>query len=198
VDSRFFNDMFAFRSLWETPNVPIQTLVPTDDLYMFVLLIENPEGSWRPTLEKKLALLELADKFDCKSLRRNVRRSLDDYYESSTAMNLLTVASNMDSVPMARIAIRKMESDYQCRRHLSYTVWWDWIKDVRPRWQIDLTALIWVFQYKVKRTNGSTRYVNPDFGSETTLSKSHKSYQEIAAAFDPPKVSKTMLSSYLS
>jgi hypothetical protein len=190
--------MFAFRSLWETPDVPIQTLVPTDDLYIFLLLIENPEGSWRLTLEKKLALVELADKFDCKLLRRRVRRSLDDYYESSTAMNLLTVASNLNSVPMARIAIKKMEDDYQCRRHLSYTVWWDWIKDVRPHWQMELTGLIWVFHYKVKRPNGSTWYVNPDFESETTVRQSHKSYQEIAAAFDPPKVSKTMSSSYLS
>jgi hypothetical protein len=190
--------MFAFRSLWKTPDVPIQTLVPTDDLYIFLLLIENPEGSWRLTLEKKLALVELADKFDCKLLRRRVRRSLDDYYESSTAMNLLTVASNLNSVPMARIAIKKMEDDYQCRRHLSYTVWWDWIKDVRPHWQMELTGLIWVFHYRVKRPNGSTWYVNPDFESETTVRQSHKSYQEIAAAFDPPKVSKTMSSSYLS
>jgi hypothetical protein len=179
--------MFAFRSLWETPDVPIQTLVPTDDLYIFLLTIGNPEWSWRLTLEKKLALVELADKFDCKLLRRKVRRSLDNYYESSTAMNLLTVASDMNSVPMARIAIRKMKDDYQCRRHLSYTVWWDWIKDVRPRWQTELTGLIWVSQYKVKRPNGSTRYVNPEFGSETTVRQSRKSYQEIAAAFDPQR-----------
>jgi hypothetical protein len=179
--------MFGFRSLWATPEVPLPTFIPTDDLYIFLLLVENPEGFWRPTLEKKLALVELADKFDCKSLGSNVRRSLGAYYESCTAMNLLTVASDMNSVPMARIAIRKMKDDYQCRRHLSYTVWWDWIKDVRPRWQTELTGLIWVSQYKVKRPNGSTRYVNPEFGSETTVRQSRKSYQEIAAAFDPQR-----------
>jgi hypothetical protein len=65
-------------------------------------------------------------------------------------------------------------------------------------WQMELTGLIWVFHYKVKRLDGSTWYVNPDFESETTVRQSHKSYQEIAAAFDPPKVSKTMSSSYLS
>jgi len=168
--------MFAFRSLWAAPNVPLPTFITTDDLYIFLLLIEDPERFWRPTLEKKLALVELAGKFDWEVLGRNVRRSLDAYYESSTAMTLLTVASDLNSVPMARIEIRKMKNDYQCRRHLSYTVWWDWIKDLRPRWQTELTGLIWVFQYKVRSSNGSTRYVNADFGSETTVRQSHKSY----------------------
>jgi hypothetical protein len=178
--------MFSFRSLWQTPDVPIQTLIPAGDLFTFLSVIENQEGFWRPTLEGKLALVELADKFDCETIGKSVRRSLDHYYESSTAMNLLTVASNMNSVPIARIAIRKMKNDYQCDRHLSYTVWWDWIKDLRPRWQMELTGLIWVFQYKVNRpSEGKMKDADVDFGSETTVRHSHRSYQEIAAAFDP-------------
>ena len=190
--------MFAFRSLGASPDIALPTFIPTDDLYVLLLLIEDPERFWRPTLEKKLALVDLADKFDCEVLGRNVRRSLDDYYESSTAMTLLTVASKLNSVPMARTAIRKMKNDYQCRRHLSYTVWWDWIKDLRPGWQTELTGLIWVFQYKVRNSNGGTRYVNADFGSETTVRQSHKSYQEIAAAFDPTNGSIRIPSTYPS
>jgi hypothetical protein len=114
-------------------------------------------------LGHKLALAEVANRgrFDCDVIKIYIERSLNFFYHDSTAASLLAVASNLNSIPVARIAIIKMEeNDSRCCLNLSF-----WIKDLRTSRQTELKRLFWVDQGKM----GSRR-----------------SFRQIAAAFNPP------------
>jgi hypothetical protein len=66
--------------------------------------------------------------------------SLEIFYASMGPWPLLRVASRLNSIELAKRAIRRIDmSEFHSRSH-----WWDWIRDIRPTWQIELTRLVWV------------------------------------------------------
>jgi hypothetical protein len=203
--------------------ITIPTFVPANDLYTLLVVIDNQRDFHIPKLTKlihlgvkievptmihklslveKVTLQEVADRFDCEAIGVDVKHYLDIYYSSLTALELLAVASKVESVPVARVAITKMAEYSEFRSRSTKHKWWTMIEDIRPSWQIELTKLFWEFQQELvnphlergRRNNGSrlprTR--------ETIMVQTTMSHEEIAAAFNPRKVSESLMSAVLS
>jgi hypothetical protein len=213
--------MFALPSPPDNKPVAIPTFVPAEDLYILLATIEDQEDDadciqlvhsgqtmdiplviHQLTLIERATLQELADRFDCEEMGVKVRQCLGVYYDSLTGIELLVAASKVNSVPVARVAIIKMGKEWEWGNKASYNDWWTRIGDIRPSWQIELTKLVWEFQNELvnpeqergRRSNGRrlprTR--------ETIMVQRNMSSAAIAAAFDPPKVSTTVMRTYSS
>lgn len=208
--SGVFRDMLDLPSPADDPPTPIPTFVPAGDLYTFLGIIEDQENSTAqpkmihlyqkgdvPTivhnssLTDKVILQELADRFDCEALGFGVKLSLEAYYASLTALELLTAASKFNSVTVARVAIAKMGSDRDCRYKALYSDWWTKIEKIRPSWQVELTKLIWEFQNELVNPDRERgRYANGrrmPRSRETIMVQTTISHEAIAAAFNPGK-----------
>jgi hypothetical protein len=69
-----------------------------------------------------------------------LKLSLEIFYASVGPWPLLRVASRLNSIELAKRAIRRIDmSEFTSRSH-----WWDWIRNIRPTWQVELTRLVWV------------------------------------------------------
>ena len=200
--------MFRSPHIGQDSDVPIQTFLPKDDLYALLDVISNQE--YRTALQTrqhelfeinvpsaistlcladKVGLAVLSDRFDCEVISILVKRSLDLYYACTGAIVLLTEASNINSVEIAKIAIEKMEDDNACR-NLSYAEWRGWARSLRPIWQIELSVLFWELQYRIVKRPNQIRQRKPNGRlvprePERTIVRTNKTYKEIAAAFNP-------------
>jgi hypothetical protein len=218
--SGFFKDMFELPAS-DDPPAAIPTFVLAQDLYILLAIVEDQEDDedciqlahlgqtmdiplliHQLTLVERVTLQELADRFDCEEMGFKVKQSLGVYYDSLTGIELLVAASKVNSVTVARVAIIKMGKAWEWGNKASYHDWWTRIGDIRPSWQIELTKLVWEFQDELvnpeqergRRSNGRrlprTR--------ETIMVQRNMSPAAIAAAFDPPKVSLTVMRTYSS
>jgi hypothetical protein len=196
ICSLLFENMFRSPHIGQDSDVPIQTFLPKGDLYALLEVITNQE--YRTALQTrqhelfeihipsaistlcladKVGLAVLSDRLDCEVISILVKRSLDLYYACTGAVVLLTEASNINSIEIAKIAIEKMEDDNACR-NLSYAEWRGWARSLRPIWQIELSVLFWIRQ---RKPNGRLVPREP----ERTIVRTNKTYKEIAAAFNP-------------
>ena len=208
--------MFELPCTPESLPVAIPTFVVAEDLFTFLATIEDEVIRVRPThplqsgetmfvpsaihqasLVDKITLQTLADRFDCEALGAWLRDSLQIYYDSLTGIELLEAASKIDSTMVARVAIMKMGKDRQWKNKASYHRWWKELEHIRPSWQIALTKVVWEFQnelvnsYQEPRRHKNGRRVSRT--RETIMVQTRMSPEAIAAAFDPPKVSITIV-----
>jgi hypothetical protein len=200
--------MFRSPHIGQDSDVPIQTFLPKGDLYALLEVITNQE--YRTALQTrqhelfeihipsaistlcladKVGLAVLSDRLDCEVISILVKRSLDLYYACTGAVVLLTEASNINSIEIAKIAIEKMEDDNACR-NLSYAEWRGWARSLRPIWQIELSVLFWELQYRIVKRPNQIRQRKPNGRlvprePERTIVRTNKTYKEIAAAFNP-------------
>jgi len=182
--------MFNLLAVGDTSDEPIQTLLPTKELFTFLLVVQDKEAIWDLWLGEKLALLELAARFECEVITINVNRLLEYHYAKSTAIDLLIEASNLNSVSTAKIAIAKMEIEYQADRISWFPDWETWMKHLLPAWQTELKRLLWKTHQRIverpneprkRKRNG--RLLPQE--RETIIVRTKKSYKEVAAAFNP-------------
>ena len=216
--SEFFKNMFNLPSPDDSP-LAIPTFVTADDLYIFLACIEDHENciarsklthsgqtSILPnvirklTFVQKVVLQELADRFDCEEMGAAVSQSLAATYDSLSGIKLLRIANDIDSITVARAAIIKMGAEREWRTKSSYHTWWERVAGIRPSWQMELTRLTWEFQNElVNRREERRRYSNGrryPRSRETIMIQTTKSPEEIAAAFNPPKVSTVVMRFY--
>jgi hypothetical protein len=179
--------MFNLQAVGNTSDEPIQTLLPTQELFTFLLVVQDKEAIWDLWLAEKLALLELAARFECEAITINVNRLLEYHYAKSTVADLLIEASNLNSVPIAKIAIAKIGVDWRSE-HSSAPDWETCMKYLRSTWQTRLTKLLWetqtVDQPKRKRKRDLEGRLIP-LKPEKVIVRTKKTYKEIAAAFNP-------------
>lgn len=174
--------MFKLPAIGDTSNIPIQTLLSANDLFNSLLAVKDREAIWDLWLPDKLALVELADRFDCEVIGKSAKRLLEYHYDKSTAMELLIEASNSNSIPTAKIAIIKMGAD---RLHLDYTERGDWMEILRVGWQTELTRLLWKDQradVKQPRKRKPKGRLEP---LQWVKVRTDISFEKIAAAFRP-------------
>jgi len=180
--------MFELHAIGETSDEPIQTLVPTKELSTFLLVVQDKEAIWDRWLGEKLALLELAARFECEAITVNVKRLLVYHYAKSTVADLFIEASNFNSSPIAKIAIAKINTDQFADRYSCAPDWETCMKYLRSTWQTRLTKLLWetqtVDQPKRKRKRNPEGRLVP-IKPEKVIVRTSKSYKEIAAAFNP-------------
>jgi hypothetical protein len=180
--------MFELSGVGDTTDVPIQTLLPTKDLFTFLLVVKDKEAIWDLWLAEKFALLELAARFECEDIAINVKRLLEYHYSKSTVADLLIEASNLDSIPIAKIAIAKINNDHWANRHSCAPDWETCMTYLRPTWQTALRQLLWKIQIVDRPDGKKKRKPNGRLGPrkrETILVRTDKSYKEVAAAFNP-------------
>jgi hypothetical protein len=185
---------------------PIFTFVETRDLYNFLAIVEDQngkqelrtyvhEGQWvniplaisKMWYEERLRLVDTADRFDCEAIGASTRLSLEIYHASLGAWDLLTVASKSNSIPLAKKAIIKMADGPSTFSHFE---WWTLMSHLRPAWQIELTKLVWEFQSTLVDRRHQERNTRPHDRGETMtreaiMVQTGKTYEEIAAEFDP-------------
>lgn len=180
--------MFNLHAVGNTSQEPIQTLLPTKELFTFLLVVQDKEAIWDLWLAEKLALLELAARFECEAITINVNRLLEYHYAKSTVADLLIEASNFNSVPIAKIAIAKIDIDRLADRYSCAPDWVTCMKYLRSTWQTRLTKLLWetqtVDQPKGRRKRNREGRLIP-IKPEKVIVRTKKTYKEIAAAFNP-------------
>ena len=208
IRSQLFENMFRAPHIGQDFDVPIQTFLPTDDLYALLEILSNqeyrtalhtrqhetykiyvPSAISTLCLADKLALTVLSDRFDCEVISILVKRSLDLFYACTGSIVLLTEASMINSIQVAKIAIEKMENNHACQ-NLSYTEWRGWARSLRPIWQIELSVLLWELQYRIVNRPNEIRQRKPNGRlvprePEKVVIRTNKSYKEMAAAFNP-------------
>ena len=199
-----------FRDLLEQPNpsgpfVPIPTCILAKDLWLFLGVVKDQGDCYELSeythdgtkvqvpaiihglsVEDTLKLVELADRFDCEAIGVSAKMSLEIFYATLDSYELLEVASSINSIELAKRAIIKMPNDMPITR----LNWWKNIRKLRPKWQIDLTRLIWVFQRDfVNRPPGMFRTLSEGRRQSRTreamMVQTIKSYEDVAAAFNP-------------
>jgi hypothetical protein len=180
--------MFDLHAVGATTDEPIQTLLPTKELFTFLLVVKDKEAIWDLWLGEKLALLDLAARFECEAITINVKRLLEYHYAKSTVADLLIEASNLNSIPIAKIAIAKIDTDRLADRYSCAPDWKTCIKYLRSTWQTQLTKLLWetktVDQPKRKRKRNLEGRMIP-LKPEKVIVRTKETYKEIAAAFNP-------------
>jgi len=180
--------MFNLDAVGTISDEPIQTLLPTKELFTFLLVVQDKEAIWDLWLAEKLALLELAARFECEAITINVNRLLEYHYAKSTVADLLIEASNLNSIPIAKIAIAKIGTDRLADRYSCAPDWEACIKYLRSTWQTRLTKLLWetktVDEPKGKRKRNWEGRLIP-LKPEKVIVRTSKTYKEIAAAFNP-------------
>jgi hypothetical protein len=139
------------------------------------------------TIKKLFRMAEMADRFDCEDMAEWIEQALDLAYTTETGLHILAAASEINSVPVAKIGIAKMGENGAGQ----YFDWWNLIKTLRLSWQIELTRLVWEFQCELvnrpeeerkKRRNGKNKPRSREF----IMVQTNKPYEQIAAAFNPP------------
>jgi len=180
--------MFQLDAVGDTSDEPVQTLLSTKELFTFLLVVQDKEAIWDLWLAEKFALLELAARFECEPIAINVKRLLEYHYAKSTVCDLLIEASNLNLVPIAKIAIAKIDTSYLADRYSCAPDWISCMKYLRPTWQTRLTKLMWKTkvvappnQKGKRKSKGSLASRKP----EKVTVRTDKTYQEIAAAFNP-------------
>jgi hypothetical protein len=180
--------MFNLHAVGTTTDEPIQTLLPTKELFTFLLVVKDKEAIWDLWLGERLALLDLAARFECEAITTNVKRLLEYHYAKSTVADLLIEASNLNSVPIAKIAIVKIDINQFADRYSCAPDWETCMKYLRSTWQTRLTKLRWetqtVDQPKRKRKRNWEGRLIP-LKPEKVIVRTKKTYKEIAAAFNP-------------
>ena len=179
--------MFNLHAVGAISDEPIQTLLPTKELFTFLLVVKDKEAIWDLWLGEKLALLDLAARFECDSITIDVKRLLEYHYAKSTVADLLIEASNLNSVPIAKIAIAKIGVDWRSE-HSSAPDWETCIKYLQSAWQTELRGLLWETQAADRANQSRKRKPNGRLGPpepETMIVRTSMSYEEIAAAFNP-------------
>jgi hypothetical protein len=208
-NSQFFKDMFDISNPSDDPQSSVPTFVTTEQLYILLVIIEDQvdcksfesieyEGKEvcirvaieLLSLKEKVCLEEMADRFDCEVINISVKQSLGSYYSSETPWELLTVASNLDLVPVAKAAIIGMQHDYDCATRRIYRIWWTFIEGLRPSWQVELTKLFWDSnQQLVDRPHDTPRRTitgrKRPRTRECVLIRTGRTFKEIAEAFNP-------------
>jgi hypothetical protein len=140
------------------PRVPIPTFIPAEDLRLLLpalefrwdctgdVFYENDCVEHRiPAMINLLAVnanlkLDTTDHLGRFAIEFTLKLSLEIFYASMGPWPLLRVASRLNSIELAKRAIRQIDmSEVTSRSH-----WWYWIRDIRPTWQIELTRLVWV------------------------------------------------------
>lgn len=199
--------MFDLPALSDDPLVPIPTFVAAKDLRSFLVIVEDrkyhpklysegnelagpPSRVTRLPLVDKVALQELADRFDCESISNTVKRILAAYYSARTALKLLEEASQVESLTVAREAIKRLGTDHEVWSGALYSKWWHTIKGLRFNWQVELTSLVWENQYELVNRPGQQRKILPSGRyaarkREAIMVKTTRSWQDIADAFNP-------------
>jgi hypothetical protein len=109
--------------------------------------------------------LDTTDHLGRFAIEFTLKLSLEIFYASMGPWTLLRVASRLNSIELAKRAIRRIDmSEFDSRSH-----WWRWISDIRPTWQIELTRLVWV--------NDADFVVRPP-PSGTIIPQSHQQHQQ--------------------
>jgi len=170
--------MFQLLAVGHASDEPIQTLLPAKELFTFLLVVQDKQAIWNLWLPEKFALLELAARFECKSITVNIKRLLEYHYAKSRAIDLLIEASNLNSIPIATIAIAKMY------RERPSPDWKLWMKYLRPTWQTELKRLLWVVQPVDQSNRTKKRKLNSRPVAQKP-ERTNMSYIQIAAEFNP-------------
>jgi hypothetical protein len=190
------------------PFAPITTLLPAEDLYVFLWMVRDQvdctelyqivhKGEeahmsvtlYRLSVKDSLKLVDVADRFDCEALGTSAKLALEVFYATLGAWELLEVASEVNSIPIAKRAIIKMTDDTDLDID-DLSDWWALMRSLRPTWHIELTKLVWVFQNEL---------VNRPLQERKTLSNGRKearmrepimvrttdSWSEVADDFNP-------------
>jgi hypothetical protein len=187
---------------------PIPTLLPVEDLYVFLWVVRDQDNSpelyqfdhegeevhipaviYNTSVKDNLRLIDLADRFDCEAIGASANLSLEIGYASRSAWEVLEVASDANSIPMAKRAIIKMTHDNKlpiCQ----LSEWWSLISSLQPTWQIELTKLVWVFQNEIVDRPLQERRTLPNGRKEARMREAimvqtTKSYEQVAAEFNP-------------
>jgi hypothetical protein len=190
------------------PFVPIPTLLQVEDLYIFLWTVRDQDDSpnlltiehegeevYIPTVihglsvQESFRLIDVADRFDCEAIGTSAKLSLEVFYASLKAWELLEVASEANSLPIAKRAIIKMTHDKRLPIY-DITEWWTLMSNLRPTWQLELTKLVWVFQKEIVDRPLQERRTLPNGRKEARMREaimvqSSESYEEVAAAFNP-------------
>jgi hypothetical protein len=190
------------------PFVPIPTLLPVKELYVFLWIVRNQDNSpkvyqidhegekvhlsaaiYHLSLKECLQLKNVADRFDCEAIGLGTRLTLENFYARLGAWELLEAASEVNSIPIAKRAIIKLTHDKRLPIY-DITEWWSKMSSLPPLWQLELTKLVWVFRKDIINRPHSERRTLPNGRKEARLREaimvqSSKSYEEVAAAFNP-------------
>jgi hypothetical protein len=195
----------------EVARVAVPTFVPAEDLFYFLLAVQSetqpglsgthihegvqmriPEIINRRSLEEKAALLALTDRFDCATLARTIKRSINIHHDRLSSWQLMAVASKINCKAVAKRALIKMGDEEECvdgGPRFTHSLWWEKIQDLRPIWQIELNKLVWVSRQEL--VNRPQEYKWGANGRkisrtrETVLVQTTSSWKDIAAAFNP-------------
>jgi len=165
--------MFELPGLTAEPETAIPTLVPAEELFQLLSIIDIEVSSVQSdkevkigrvvtqlSIEARLAILELADRFDCEAISVKVQEHISAYCKTRTGLQLLAAASSTNSVKVARLAIARLGSDQECWSGSLYSKWWILIGSLRPDWQIELTKLVWENQHELVNRPGEYRGVH--------------------------------------
>jgi len=195
--------MFELPSLGPGRETAIPTLVPAEDLFELLAMVEIEAGSKHDRvqfrisdaadnlpIELRLKAQELADRFDCEVVSVSVNRSIRTYCAARTGLQLLAEASQRSSVKVARLGIAELRFSKKCHDGSLYSEWWTLIRHLRSDWQIELTKLVWENQHELVNRPDQPRRVHPNGRyaarkRETIMVQRKIPWDEVAAYFNP-------------
>ena len=190
------------------PFLPIPTLLPVDDLYIFLWVVRDqddcpnlftidhegeevhiPTVIYNLSVQDSFKLIDVADRFDCEAIGTSAKLSLEVFYASLGAWEILEVASEANSIAIAKRAIIKMTHDKSLPIY-DITEWWSMMSSLQPTWQLELTKLVWVFQKDIVDRPHQNRRTLPNGRKEARMREAimvqtSRPYKEVAAAFNP-------------
>jgi len=117
-----------------------------------------------------------------------LKLSLEIFYAAKGPWALLEVASRLNSIELAKSAIKRIDM-FDIWRSSS---WWNQISDIRPTWQIELTRLVWESQEGFVARVPPPGAISPQghqqhqqSSSEVMMVQTTDSMGEVAAMFNP-------------
>ena len=186
--------------------MPIPTFIPAEDLRLILpaleyqwdctgdVFYENDYVEHRiPAMINLLAVntnlkLDTTDHLGRFAIEFTLKLSLEIFYAAMGPWALLSVASRLNSVELAKRAIVRIDMS----EISSSSAWWSQIRYIRPTWQIELTQLVWESQERfVARLpppgaiipQGHQQYQQSR--SEVMMVQTTDSMGEVAAMFNP-------------
>jgi hypothetical protein len=187
--------------------VPIPTFIPAEDLRLLLPALEfrgdctgdvwyqNDEVSHRiPAMINLLAVnanlkLDTTESLGRFAVEFTLKLSLEIFYASMGPWPLLRVASRLNSIELAKRAIRRIDMSDISRS----STWWNRISDIRPTWQIELTQLFWVNHHGFAARLPPSGTIIPQghqqhqqSRTKVMMAQTTDSLDDVAAMFNPP------------
>jgi hypothetical protein len=187
--------------------VPIPTFIPAEDMRIILRSLEFQADCtgdvWYendcvehriPAMINLLAVnanlkLDTTDHPGRFAIEFTLKLSLEIFYASMGPWALLRVASRLNSIELAKRAIRRIDMSEISRS----STWWNRISDIRPTWQIELTQSVWVNHHGfVARLPPSGTIIpqghqqHQQSKTEVMMVQTTDSFDDVAAMFNPP------------